>query len=119
MGQKPDDNRREPFDWYANADGDYMTQMTDAFFNPTLTYVVPNDGISVEEENDDKDSVLNHYKKLIQIRNDNPVFYNGTYETLGMGGGLYAYSITGDNSKYLVIHNQREDAKTITLIRET
>ncbi|WP_075717390.1 alpha-amylase family glycosyl hydrolase [Roseburia sp. 499] len=115
LGQKPDDNRREPFDWYANADGDYMTKMTDAFFNPTLTYVVPNDGISVEEENDDKDSVLNHYKKLIQIRNDNPVFYNGTYETLGMGGGLYAYSITEDNSKYLVIHNQREDAKTITL----
>lgn len=116
LGQKPDDNRREPFDWYTDADGDYMTEMTDAFFNPTLTYVVANDGISVEEETENADSVLNHYKKLIQIRNDNPAFYNGTYETLGMGGGgLYAYSVTGEDSKYLVIHNQREDAKTITL----
>ena len=116
LGQKPDDNRREPFDWYANAEGEGMTEMTDAFFNPTLTYVVPNDGISLEEEKEDKDSIWNHYRKLIQIRNENPAFYQGTYETLGMGGGgLYAYSVTGEDGKYLVVHNQRGEAKTITL----
>lgn len=115
-GQKPDDNRREPFDWYAGADGEYMTEMTDIFLNPVLTYVKANDGVSVEEEKDNADSMLNHYKKLIAMRNANPAFYNGTYETLGMGGGgLYAYKVSDDNAQYLVIHNQREDAKTITL----
>ena len=115
-GQKPDDNRREPFDWYAGADGQYMTEMTDIFFHPVLTYVQPNDGISVEEEKDDTDSMFNHYKKLIAMRNENPTFYNGTYETLAMGGGgLYAYKIYDDNNQYLVIHNQRKDDKTITL----
>lgn len=115
-GQKPDDNRREPFDWYAGADGQYMTEMTDIFFHPVLTYVQPNDGISVEEEKDDTDSMFNHYKKLIAMRNENPTFYDGTYETLAMGGGgLYAYKIYDDNNQYLVIHNQRKDDKTITL----
>lgn len=115
-GQKPDDNRREPFDWYASADGEYMTEMTDAFFNPVLTYVKANDGVSVEEEKNDENSMLNHYKKLIAMRNDNPTFYNGTYETLGMGGGgLYAYKVSDENGQYLVIHNQRKDDKTITL----
>lgn len=115
-GQKPDDNRREPFDWYASADGEYMTEMTDIFSNPVLTYVKANDGVSVEEEKEDAESMLNHYKNLIAMRNDNPAFYNGTYETLGMGGGgLYAYKVSGEDAQYLVIHNQREDAKTITL----
>ena len=116
LGQKPDDNRREPFDWYASGSGDYMTEMTEAFFNPVLTYVQPNDGISVEEEKEDDNSILSMYKKLIQIRNENPAFYNGTYETLGMGGGgLYAYSVTDGTNKYLVVHNQRQADKTITL----
>lgn len=115
-GQKPDDNRREPFDWYASSTGDYMTEMTDIFFNPVLTYVQPFDGVSVEEEKDDADSMFNHYKKLIAMRNENPTFYNGTYETLGMGGGgLYAYKVYDENAQYLVIHNQRKDDKTITL----
>lgn len=115
-GQKPDDNRREPFDWYSGADGQYMTEMTDIFFHPVLTYVQPNDGISVEEEKDDTDSMFNHYKKLIAMRNENPTFYDGTYETLAMGGGgLYAYKVYNDNNQYLVIHNQRKDDKTITL----
>lgn len=115
-GQKPDDNRREPFDWYKSAEGEYMTEMTDAFFNPVLTYVKANDGVSVEEEKNDDNSMLNHYKKLIAMRNDNPTFYNGTYETLGMGGGgLYAYKVSDENGQYLVIHNQRKEDKTITL----
>lgn len=116
LGQKPDDNRREPFDWYKSADGEYMTEMTDIFFNPELKYVVADDGVSVEEEKDDANSILNHYKRLIAIRNENPTFYNGTYETLAMGGGgLYAYKVSDENNQYLVIHNQRDADKTITL----
>lgn len=116
LGQKPDDNRREPFDWYQSANGKYMTKMTEIFFNPVLTYVQPDDGISVEEELNNPNSVLNHYKKLIALRNENPAFYNGTYETLGMGGGgLYAYKVSDENNQYLVIHNQRNSNKTITL----
>lgn len=115
-GQQPDDNRREPFDWYAGAEGKYMTKMTDIFFHPTLTYVKPADGISVEEEKENPDSILNHYKKLIAMRNEHTAFYNGTYEVLGKERtGLYAYKVTGDENQYLVVHNQSAENKTVTL----
>lgn len=115
-GQQPDDNRREPFDWYAGAEGKYMTKMTDIFFHPTLTYVKPADGVSVEEEKENPDSILNHYKKLIAMRNEHTAFYNGTYEVLGKERtGLYAYKVTGDEKQYLVVHNQSAENKTVTL----
>ena len=119
IGQKgatPDDNRREPFDWYTNGEGKYMTQMTDIFFHPTLTYVQPEDGISVEEEKNNADSILNHYKKLIAMRNQHVAFYNGIYEKLETGNeGLYGYKVTDGENQYLVIHNQTAEDKTITL----
>lgn len=115
-GKEPDDNRREPFDWYASGEGKYMTKMTDIFFHPTLTYVEPEDGISVEEERENPDSLLNHYKKLIEMRTAHPTFYNGTYELLEKGdNGLYGYKVTDGEKTYLVVHNQREEDKTITL----
>lgn len=115
-GQSPDDNRREPFDWYTTGEGKYMTRMTDIFFHPTLTYVKPEDGSSVEEEKENPDSILNHYKKLIAMRNKHTAFYTGTYETLERGdAGLYGYKVTEGEKQYLVIHNQSAENKTITL----
>ena len=115
-GQQPDDNRREPFDWYAGAEGEYMTKMTDIFFHPTLTYVKPADGVSVEEEKENPDSILNHYKKLIAMRGKHTAFYNGTYETLAKGEkGLYGYKVSDGENQYLVVHNQSAEDKAITL----
>lgn len=93
-----------------------MTRMTDIFFHPTLTYVQPEDGISVEEEQNNQDSILNHYKKLIAMRNQHTAFYHGTYEKLETGTeGLYGYKVTDGANQYLVIHNQGAGDKTITL----
>ena len=114
-GETPDDNRREPFDWYAAGEGKYMTRMTEIFFHPTLTYVQPEDGVSVEEEKENPDSILNHYKKLIAMRNKHTAFYNGTYEILAKSDGLYGYKVTDGENQYLVIHNQNPEDKSITL----
>lgn len=115
-GQSPDDNRREPFDWYGDGEGEYMTQMTDIFFHPTLTYVQPEDGISVEEESGNPDSILKHYKKLIAMRNKHRAFYNGTYEVIAKGdGGIYGYKVTDGENQYLVIHNQTAENRSVTL----
>lgn len=103
-GQKPDDNRREPFDWYASAEGDKMTTMK-KFFTTKILYVAADDGISVEEEDKEENSILNHYRKLLSIRNNNKAFYNGEYETIGTYEKSYAYKITDGNNKYLIVHN--------------
>ena len=118
LGQSPDDNRREPFDWYASAEGPGMTVMTAKFFNPVSRYTRPNDGISYEEQKDDSASIFNRYKNLIAIRNSYKEFYNpDAYNTLAMSSdGLYSYSVNGSgNYTILVVHNQSSSQKNFTL----
>lgn len=116
LGQKPDPNIREPFDWYASTAGEGMTVMNQMMFNKSV-YTKANDGISYEEEISDSNSILNHYKKLISIRESNKMLFNGKYETIGMEDGLYAYSISeeGTDYKLLIVHNQSETDKTFAL----
>lgn len=109
-GQSPDGNRREPFDWYASAEGEGMTVMQGTYFD-NMVYTVGGDGISYEEEAADENSMFHYYKKLIAIRKENPMLFYGDYETIGFKDGAYAYSVTDETStnRLLVIHALRED----------
>lgn len=109
-GQSPDGNRREPFDWYASAEGEGMTVMKGTYFD-NMVYTVAGDGISYEEEAADENSMFHYYKKLIAIRKENPMLFYGKYETIGFCDGAYAYYVTDDSSDdmLLVVHALRED----------
>ena len=48
LGKTPDDNRREPFDWYKSSKGHGMTVMNDIFFNLSQNNIAE-DGISYKE----------------------------------------------------------------------
>ena len=80
-GMSPNPNRREPMDWYAGAYGEGMTKMNRYDFK-NMTYTIDYDGISVEEEINDPDSIYSHYKKLIQIRRDNDFVFTGVCENI-------------------------------------
>lgn len=101
-----DNSKRQPFDWYKSLDGPGMTKLN-AEGLATSKYTQPDDGCSLEEEEADPDSIYNYYKKLIAIRNANPILFEGDYETLGIKEKLYAYRVTGaeDGSGLLVVHN--------------
>ncbi|WP_053070242.1 alpha-amylase family glycosyl hydrolase [Alkalihalobacillus pseudalcaliphilus] len=115
-GQRPDDNRREPFQWYAAAEGAGMTTMDEHFFNPSQ-YTHPNDGTSLEEQQGTEGSMYEHYKKMIEIRQSHPMFFAGTYTAIGTDLGLYGYTVEGDEDYQLtVIHNQRKEAKTVQVV---
>ena len=91
LGRSPDPNRREPFDWYKSASGEGMTKMNRRDFT-NMTYTKANDGISLEEEIDDENSIYNHYKKLIKIRRNNPYIFNGVLENIPCKGfGMYRF----------------------------
>ena len=109
-GQSPDGNRREPFDWYASAEGEGMTVMKGTYFD-NMVYTVAGDGISYEEEAADENSMFNYYKKLIAIRKENPMLFYGKYETIGFFDGAYAYCVTDDSASdvLLIVHALRED----------
>lgn len=61
-----DEFRREPMDWYADETGPGMT----TWFKPANRNNRPNDGVSVEEQDDDPDSLLNYYRALTRLRNE-------------------------------------------------
>jgi len=75
---------RAAFEWYKSDQGKGMAYWykvkgpwKDKFNND-----VPNDGISLEEERSDPNSLWNFYRKMIGIRKANPIISTGAYETI-------------------------------------
>lgn len=114
-GKKPDDCLREPMDWYASAEGTGMTDMSKWSYVKSMN-TKANDGISVEEQEQDENSLLNHYKKLIRIRKENPLIFTGRIKNSNVPA-LTAYEIYGDGYDYVikVIHNGNAQAKTVNV----
>ena len=96
LGAKPDASIREGFDWYASGSGEGMAKSGHEI------YTKANDGISLEEQKDDDDSVYNYYKELIKVRKENGEFFGGEYKKIDSVEGTYGYLIDG---KVGVIHN--------------
>lgn len=71
------------------------------------------DGGGVKQQDKNKDSLLNFYKKLIKLRNCHPGITRGTISALpddfDGGSGVGGYYLTYKNEKYLVLHNLDTD----------
>lgn len=64
-----DSYRREPMDWYAMEEGEQHA----AWFMQPDRWNQPLDGISVEEQDVDPDSLLNYYRHLLGLRQLAPI----------------------------------------------
>ncbi|RYE18991.1 MAG: alpha-amylase [Sphingobacteriales bacterium] len=74
---------REAFEWYKGETGKGMAvwyKNTGPWW--TDRNMKPNDGISYEEQKDDKASLWNFYKTLIALRKNNEAIGSGSYQTL-------------------------------------
>jgi glycosidase len=75
---------RQAFEWYASGQGKgmaYWYKQTGPYkdqFNDDK----PNDGISLEEERKDPNSLFNYYKAMISLRKSNRAITKGSYKTL-------------------------------------
>jgi glycosidase len=79
--------RREPMDWYAAESGPDQAN----WFMPNDRWNAPDDGISVEEQAGDRDSLLNHWQTVITARKSNPALARGEivfpdFTASGQGG---------------------------------
>jgi alpha-amylase len=75
---------RSAFEWYKSDQGKgmaYWYKVKGPWRN-TFNNDVPNDGISLEEEQNDPNSLWNFYRRMISIRKANPVISKGAYKTL-------------------------------------
>lgn len=74
------------------------------------------DGISVEEQTGDPDSLLNFYRKLTALRRAHPSLSEGTQSVLGtMPKPVFAFIRSSDREKILVAVNYSSEEQVVAL----
>jgi alpha-glucosidase len=94
------DNSRTPMQWSDEINAGFSTGSPWINVNPNYK------SINVESQKKDETSILNFYKKMIQLKKNNEVFTYGTYDLLlAEDPQVYAYTRTLNLDKVLVIAN--------------
>jgi glycosidase len=114
-----DEYRREPMDWYSAEEGPGMTN----WFRPPDRFNAPDDGISVQEQQDGEDSLLTYYRDLTTLRNNHPALRHGAFAKVNTGDAenVYAYTrhappIDGQPEEwFLIMLNFGDQAQSLNL----
>ncbi|MEI2665513.1 glycoside hydrolase family 13 protein [Rossellomorea sp. LJF3] len=94
------DNSRTPMQWSAGENSGFTTGTPWMKVNPNYKT------INVEAQEKDEKSILNFYKKMIQLKKREDVFTYGIYDLLlEKDKQIYAYTRTGENTSMVVITN--------------
>lgn len=98
LQEKSRDNARTPMQW--SKDGGFSNSRPWIDMNPNYIR------INVESNLEDEDSILNYYRKLIQLRKKYRIIYEGTYEPyLENNDRIYAYKRYYLNEEMIVLNN--------------
>lgn len=103
-----DPHKREPFDWYTSGTGTGMTEMNKAVYGADSKNIIAYDGISLEEQKNNENSIYEYYKKIIRIKKTHPMLFDGKYQRIGTIKNTYGYKVSSKSENYslYVIHNQ-------------
>jgi len=94
------DNGRTPFQWDSSNNAGFSTGTPWIKVNPNYKT------INAAAEENDANSCLNYFRKIVKLRKDNPVLIYGKYELLDKTNpNVYAYTRTLDGKKFLVLLN--------------
>lgn len=108
---------REAFEWYASAQGNgmaYWYKDTGPWWDESN--IRPNDGISLEEQQADDQSLWNHYRSLIALRRGHDALVNGRYRTIhNATSNILSFMRESANEQILVIINLGEAYESLTL----
>lgn len=117
LGDKPDENIREPFLWTSQSTDKTRPNWMQPRFSTDAT-VRP---LAVQEK--DPNSLYNHYKKLIAFRKSQPALYQvvpaNIQETDLQQEGIISFVRTHSSGNLLVIQNVTNQPQTILLTSAT
>ncbi|MBQ7638119.1 MAG: alpha-glucosidase [Clostridia bacterium] len=104
------DNARTPVQWSAEKNAGFTTADKPWFYiNPNYTE------INVASQENDPDSILNYYRKLLKLRKENEVLIYGSYEEYYKDSGdLYVYGRFLDDKRALVVLSFSEENVSFT-----
>lgn len=107
-GGKPDENIRRPLQWDDTKNAGFSTN-TIPWNTPQMDYTDKN----VLLQDADPESLLNHYRKLINIRNQYPALRVGDYtKILSDDLAVYAALRTTEEEKILIVANMSDEPVT-------
>ena len=99
-------------DWYSSESGQGMT----SWYKPTTRYNKASDQISVEEQVGKNDSLLEHYRALVLLRNSNSALRSGSFERVVVDDSkIYAYLRADDKSAFLIALNLADAPSSLAL----
>lgn len=100
INTKGRDNARTPIQWNANANGGFTTGEPWLHVNPNYTE------INMEANLEDPDSVFYCYRKLIELRKNNPIVVWGDFELVtGVRDQVFMYFRRYEGQTWLVTAN--------------
>ena len=100
LRQNGRDNARTPMQWDASEHGGFTTGTPWLPLNPNTSEV------NVEAQIDDADSVLAHYRRLIELRHSSDIVVFGDYRLLARDHEyLYAFERTLGDERWIVVAN--------------
>lgn len=106
--------RRAAFEWYKNEEGKGMAiwyKNTGGWWNDRN--LKSNDGISVEEQQKDSNSLFNHYKKIIRLKQSTPALSMGSYENVpNNNNNTFSFYRIYKGEKVLVVINLSNEKQT-------
>jgi glycosidase len=102
-GSKPDEQLREPFIW------DNKDRKQNTSWENSVNHV---DNIAVSVHENNPDSILNFYKKIIALRNGNEVLKYGSFKALDTdSSNVTGYKrVLGDKEVYIFINGSTDPA---------
>lgn len=94
------DNARTPFQWDDSEHGGFTTGTPWIQVNPNYKVINANQAVA------DEKSIYHYYRKLIQLRKEQPVIVHGRYDILvPEDENIYVYTRTLESQKLLVLLN--------------
>lgn len=109
LDRRSRDNSRTPMQWSAKKNAGFSE------VSPWINVADNYKSINVENEKDDKDSILSFYKKLITIRKENTVISAGNISFIDTDENIIAYKRSLGERKILVFCNMSNKDESLDI----
>ncbi|MFS0785605.1 alpha-glucosidase [Shouchella sp. 1P09AA] len=107
------DNSRTPLQWDGSKNGGFSTA------DRTWMKVNPNyPSINIERQQDDPDSILSYYRKMIEVRKQFDTLVYGNYELLDTDDRVFAYVRKSQNETFTIVVNLSENERALPAIKD-
>ncbi|UTR07253.1 alpha-glucosidase [Alkalihalobacillus sp. LMS6] len=107
------DNSRTPLQWNKSKNGGFSTaDRTWMKVNPNYT------SINIEKQQDDPDSILSYYRKMIEVRKQFDTLVYGNYELLDTDDNVFAYERKSQNETITIVVNLSENERALPVIKD-